>query len=360
LFFLFSLPLYSQNMIDNGGFETSPLDHLLQEKASTKELENWGDFGYQWVHLNNYCGGKAFDGVCYIDLRLYSHKVKNYREYAEAKITCPLIEGARYIVRFRTMPIKGRYLIGNIGGYLSKVPLDISTHELLPYTATIVSARDSLVNNTKDYTLVEDTITAKGGEQYLIIGNFNTDRKTLKCVSGYDTIYKYYSAIYAFDDVEIIPLNPIECPGAEKKPSSNSEQAIVAVHLDTSFVLNNIHFGFDSIEPTGEFDDQLDLIKYLLNGDASLVVKISGYADLTGKDDYNVALSFKRAEAISKRLTIIGVDSHRICVAGYGNKFPVENTIGKSPANRRVEINIMSLAELNFDHLSCTCQKKAE
>ena len=58
---------------------------------------------------------------------------------------------------------------------------------------------------------------------------------------------------------------------------------------DTSFSLENIHFGFDSFEPSGEFTEQLLLIRQLLNNNSLLAVKVSGYTDRVGAEVYNKA-----------------------------------------------------------------------
>ena len=100
VFLLFMIQFFhcsSQNLIWNGSSENSSLPHDARVKANTDSIENWSDFGFLNLHLNKYCGGKSFDGVSYIDLKLYSHHIKDYREYAEAKITCPLVKGEKYI-----------------------------------------------------------------------------------------------------------------------------------------------------------------------------------------------------------------------------------------------------------------------
>lgn len=352
IFLLSWSPSYSQNLIWNGGFEYFPFMVDVKAKYTTDSTENWGNFGINRLHVNNYCGGKSYSGIAFIDLRLFSKNVRNCRDYAEAKITCPLIKGERYILSFRTLPIKGKYLIGNIGAYLSEKPLDISTRKLLSFTPTIISARGKAIDNTKDYTLIADTITANGGEQYITIGNFYSDQKTLVKKSDFDTVYKYYSSIYAFDDVELIPLNPKECPQASMKPMIISD---TVNHVDTVFSLTDIHFATNSAEPLGECGGVLRIVQMLLARDSSLSVKISGYTDLTGNSEYNYDLSLKRAASIGRQLSALGVDCKKIFLAGYGAKNPVEGTKGESLINRRVELNIAPTEKLEWAHSKALC-----
>ena len=350
-----------QNLIWNGDFETHQVTmDWWPQKTDTDSLDNWGSFGRLELHLHNYCGGKSFDGVSYIDLRLYSHHIKNYREYAEAKITCPLQAGAKYIVHFRTMPIKGKYAIGDIGAYLSNVPIDISAKRLLSFKPVVTSPSHVVIDNSHDYTLIEDTIVAKGGEQYIIIGNFDDDRKLPKReFHDFDSITKPfeppYSAIYGFDDVELIPLNPNECPQAAIKPLVITD---TVNHTDTIFSLTDIHFATNSAAPIGEFGGLYNLVARLLGRDTSLVVKVSGFTDLTGSKAYNYDLSLKRAAAIGKQLSAMGIDCRKIYFSGYGSESPVESARHESLANRRVELNIAPASVVKSPEVHLFCDGK--
>jgi len=353
LFFSF-VQAYSQNLISNGNFESYHLPmNWWPQKIYTDSVDNWGDFGEIELHLHNYCGGKAFSGESYIGLKLFSRHVKNYREYAEAKITCPLIKGEKYVVRYRTLPIKGKYLIGNIGVSLTALPIDISAKKVLNILPTFLSRPNKIIDNSIDYTLIEDTITAIGGEQYITIGNFATDKNTPIISSNYDTIYKYYSATYAFDDVELIPLNPNECPEARVQQLSLKSASI---GFDTIFSLTNINFATNSADPIGECGGVLKIVQMLLVKDSSLAVKISGYTDLTGANDYNYNLSLKRAVAIGELLNTVGIDCRRIYLSGYGASSPIIDTKQENLANRRVEMNIAPNEKLKLSHAKTLCQ----
>jgi len=360
LLLFLQLTAQSQNLIRNGDFEIYqvPADWIPQ-KANTDSLDNWGNYGHLNLHLHNYCGGRAFNGSGYIDLRLYSHHEKNYREYAEAKISCPLQAGARYIIHFRTMPIKGKFVIGDIGAFLSKVPVEISVHKLLSLKPAIISEKGKLIDNSHQYTLVEDTIMANGGEQYLIIGNFEPDNQLPKReFHDFDSINKPlatpYSAIYGFDDIALIPLNPNECPQAH---SQSLPVADSVNHTDTIFTLTDIHFATNSSVPVGQFSALYKLVSTLLSRDTSLAVKVSGYTDAVGTKAYNLELSLKRAEAIGKQLNGMGIDCRKIYIDGYGSESPVENS-AESLMNRRVELNIAPSKNLQTPGTQSFCKNQ--
>lgn len=77
-------------------------------------------------------------------------------------------------------------------------------------------------------------------------------------------------------------------------------------------------------------------------------ILVEGYTDNTGGRAANVRLAERRAEAVAKRLVILGIDAGRIRTQGYGAAFPVKNnnTVLNRQANRRVEVVISNGSEL--------------
>jgi outer membrane protein OmpA-like peptidoglycan-associated protein len=73
-------------------------------------------------------------------------------------------------------------------------------------------------------------------------------------------------------------------------------------------------------------------------------VLIEGHTDSVGKDEYNLALSEQRADAVKEQLVAKGIAEERITTKGYGRQYPVASN--DSPAgrqqNRRVEVIILN------------------
>jgi outer membrane protein OmpA-like peptidoglycan-associated protein len=72
------------------------------------------------------------------------------------------------------------------------------------------------------------------------------------------------------------------------------------------------------------------------------VVTIEGYTDSIGGDDYNQALSQRRADSVRSYLVRAGIDSGRLTTAGMGKNDPVagnDSAIGRQQ-NRRVAVII--------------------
>jgi outer membrane protein OmpA-like peptidoglycan-associated protein len=73
-------------------------------------------------------------------------------------------------------------------------------------------------------------------------------------------------------------------------------------------------------------------------------VLIEGHTDSVGKDDYNLALSQKRADSVKARLVGDGIEAGRITTVGYGKKFPVASNDTKAgkAQNRRVDVVVLN------------------
>jgi OOP family OmpA-OmpF porin len=79
---------------------------------------------------------------------------------------------------------------------------------------------------------------------------------------------------------------------------------------------------------------------YQQRGSARVIA--TGHADKSGPDDYNMALSLRRANAVKGALVQNGVPATAISVVGKGESQPLVQTADgvREPQNRRVEIVI--------------------
>ncbi len=94
----------------------------------------------------------------------------------------------------------------------------------------------------------------------------------------------------------------------------------------------------------------LDTVVKFLKAQPTIKFDISGHTDSKGSDTYNMALSKRRANAVSNYLASKGINKTRIKTVGYGESKPIvsnENPDGTdNPAgrmqNRRVEVNVQN------------------
>ena len=69
-------------------------------------------------------------------------------------------------------------------------------------------------------------------------------------------------------------------------------------------------------------------------------LNVTGHADRAGGDNYNMALSLRRANAVKDVLVREGIPAAQIAVVGRGESQPLVQTADgvRDPQNRRVEI----------------------
>jgi outer membrane protein OmpA-like peptidoglycan-associated protein len=89
-------------------------------------------------------------------------------------------------------------------------------------------------------------------------------------------------------------------------------------------------------------DGKLNKLVAFLNKYPDRAVAIEGYTDSIGGDDYNQALSQRRAESVKAFLVRGGIDSGRVTASGMGKSDPVagnDSAMGRQQ-NRRVAVII--------------------
>lgn len=104
------------------------------------------------------------------------------------------------------------------------------------------------------------------------------------------------------------------------------------------------HFGIDSNELTDADKKQLRRIAQYAAADIQIeVIKVSGYADESGRKGYNNAVSQYRAEAVRNYLLKLGVPKKKLSVTWFGAKKPVarNDTDDGRAANRRVVVDLV-------------------
>ncbi len=106
-----------------------------------------------------------------------------------------------------------------------------------------------------------------------------------------------------------------------------------------------LNFDYDKAIIKGEYFDDLDVIlNKMLKRFPQCTAKIEGHADklANSKEDYNLKLSQRRAEAVMKYFIDKGIDAGRLSAKGYGYSVPKEPNDPKlgNPVNRRTDIYI--------------------
>jgi OOP family OmpA-OmpF porin len=105
-------------------------------------------------------------------------------------------------------------------------------------------------------------------------------------------------------------------------------------------VLHGVNFEFDSARLTPNAKTVLRGVAERLLAHSDNEVEIAGHTDSKGSDEYNQALSERRAESVRDFLIDLGVDPGRLQARGYGDTRPVDSnaTDEGRERNRRIEM----------------------
>jgi len=127
--------------------------------------------------------------------------------------------------------------------------------------------------------------------------------------------------------------------------NADADRAAKTLASDRDAIRTPVYFEFDRSEITDEGIRLLDQKVDALQRNASVQIRIEGNADDSGSDEYNMALSQRRAATVGRYFTERGINATRIRIVSYGEERPActtsrdEDCRGK---NRRDEFVILS------------------
>ncbi len=260
-----SYPLSAQSLVPNSGFENfiicpigfsefnGKVSNWVNPNAATPDYMNScanpnpagmpkNGIGYQVAH-----GGNAYAGI-------YTFSGTTYREFIQVKLISALITGhVYYLSMYVVLHNKSQTAIDDLGAYLSvSAPTTAGLGMLpgLPYPQ-ISNPYGSVITDTLNWTLIEGTYTAAGGEKYLTLGHLKNDVSTTYLSLPYGTVGAYYY----FDDVNLIditllPITLIDFTGTFEKENLNNS---VLLEWSTASEINSCCFDIERGNDANQF-----------------------------------------------------------------------------------------------------------
>jgi OOP family OmpA-OmpF porin len=344
----------SQNLVPNGSFEEFLVcpggytQHPAEFKVpSWRALtlgspdyfnscsEGEASVPYNWAGVSD-----AFDGYGYVGIYTWLN-VKDYREYLHCQLREPLVKDSLYHIEFRyKLSSYAKFSTDRIGLLLSDSLATRAHDRPLGLKPSVSFVKDSaLTPETGAWELAVADYRARGNERFLTIGNFDDNAAT-----GYYHIQfraeqepmLAVGAYYYIDDVRVTPKFNQPPESANLLPAFSGGEP----ELNTTYVLKNIQFEFNSftLMPDSYFD--LDNVIAYLQDNPDVSIALSGHTDDVGESTYNDSLSLNRARSAAAYLMSRGVSKGRISVLGHGERKPLvdETTEEARELNRRVEI----------------------
>lgn len=110
--------------------------------------------------------------------------------------------------------------------------------------------------------------------------------------------------------------------------------------LAESIATRSIHFDLDSYVVRQEFYPALHAHAKYLTQDLQRKIQIEGHTDESGGREYNIALGQKRAEAVWKVLSMLGVQASQVETLSFGEEKPraTGSDEASNAQNRRADI----------------------
>ena len=137
-----------------------------------------------------------------------------------------------------------------------------------------------------------------------------------------------------------------EAAMAQAKKLEQELSELKAKKTDRGFVLTlgDVLFATGKADLLPGVQRTIDQLTAVLNKHPDQKVSVEGHTDSVGSDNYNLALSQRRAESVRRAIMARGIDSDRITARGLGEIYPVasNDTPAGRQQNRRVEILINS------------------
>jgi peptidoglycan-associated lipoprotein len=122
--------------------------------------------------------------------------------------------------------------------------------------------------------------------------------------------------------------------------SARDVKAVEVASPVVSSLSNVLYFDFDSYVIKSEAQNLLEAHAKRLAVNRSVKVSLAGHTDDLGGREYNLALGQKRADAVKKALTILGVTDAQMESVSYGKEKPANPGADDAARaqNRRVEV----------------------
>lgn len=304
----------------------------------------------------------------YVLVTVHNSGKRNVRQYLQTQLLQELKAGHEYefTIRFKA----GKCVINSIGVKFSDQFTCLKKDELIEQPDIDFSTEIKGVRTRKQREWMEFTTTyvARGGEKFILIGCFDSfreqERDFKKKPEPYNNFYYY------FDRVELIDPNLDSLPESAHRvrdhlyaynhrhsfcnymPYEESEEIHLRKnpkdsigeksidHQPDTIVLGDILFDFNSSKLKEDAAKEINEKTGQVDISSIKSIKITGYTDNIGSEDYNKNLSKERAESVKGFLVSLGIEQKLISANGAGSKKPVatnETEAGRA-RNRRIEI----------------------
>ncbi len=190
----YATPWFQPRKIGNGSVNQSSSSDYFNNCTFNPNISVPNNlFGFQFAKTGN----------AYIGISLYEKYNLNSREYAEVRLTVPLEEAKVYKLEFyASLSCYSRYAIKQLDACFTIDSL-FNTTTLVITSVVPQIQNNNFIYDTLNWVKVSGSFTAIGGEQFLTLGNFQTDSLTDTLGVINNPLNYFNGAYYYIDDVSL-------------------------------------------------------------------------------------------------------------------------------------------------------------
>lgn len=220
---LFLNTAYAQNLVENPSLEATQCPIFSPNPSDY--IAPWTSYFGVTEYYEPSCGNagtaattnnsQAFDGRGFVGINVYGQTGGVFnRNYIHGELTEPLEAGKYYRATFYVKPVflnapSGSYGINNIGMLVTDSIVDtIPVNNIIDIEPTIKG--ENPIINTSFWTPICGVFRAKGGEEYITIGNFSVDSET--SFTPLDGSTNAMGSYYLVDFVEVVETDFPQLP----------------------------------------------------------------------------------------------------------------------------------------------------
>lgn len=336
--------------IDYWSSATDATPDYFHRRAGGKNV----DIPYNKMGRCNARSGHAYTGIYAYASRYIK---RNFREYLQLELKQPMLYGNTYCVKAHVfLSQSSNRAVGALGMTASKIRTT-QKHEFSidDKRMTYMLQEDRTPLDDRKWVEISCKYKAQGGERYIVIGNFDNDKKTK--VSGAienDTFKNPHVdfAYYYIDDICVTNSRTnfsCDCGSFDLVRTRGEERIVLDVKVQQKeytlgqvVIMKNLSFERGKSTLLSSAHASINDLIGTLRLHPNYHVEISGHTDDKGDPQKNQILSKKRAEAVYNYLLSSGISRERLTFRGYGQSRPIalNKTVEGRQKNERIQFRI--------------------
>ncbi|NRA13831.1 MAG: hypothetical protein HRT57_17965 [Crocinitomicaceae bacterium] len=345
----------SENLVANPSFEST--DKKVKRLGSIANATGWTSptgvradlfvsSKLQDVNVpkNIYGSEDAKDGVNYAGIVAYSYGNKVPRSYIMSKMDAPMKKGMTYCVKFNiSLGEASKYASNNVGALFLKKPKGTDAKLPVIDEPSVVHFNNDMkiMNARYNWTEICGTYVSRGGEKYIMLGNFmsDDDTKSERMKKSKDVkVKELVAAYYYIDDVSVQLLDSdkgerCECAAEEagdsysttiyQKVFQMTEEMTPAEQIEE----HQVFFAFGRDKMNSEGEASLDFIIEKMKANPAIKLQINAHNnemedEVAMENDYYADMDGKRLGAVMKYLLAGGIEEGRLIPSQKGSASP--------------------------------------